>query len=121
LAPGKLAVLTEAESRGKDDRALAFESSGGLSRVNEGNSPEAQDTTKGRHPVWQCFPSVVPLNTPWVITHKVNAQKFPKVNAAGAKAFVEFMIAPETQKMIGDFGKDKFGQSLFFPDAGKQM
>ncbi len=52
---------------------------------------------------------------------EVNAEKFPKVNAAGAKAFVEFMVAPETQKMIGDFGKDKFGQSLFFPDAGKQM
>ena len=52
---------------------------------------------------------------------EVNAEKFPKVNAAGSKAFVEFMIAPETQKMIGNFGKDKFGQSLFFPDAGKQM
>ncbi len=52
---------------------------------------------------------------------EVNPAKFPKVNAAGAKAFVEFMIAPETQNMIGDFGKDKFGQSLFVPDAGKQM
>ncbi len=52
---------------------------------------------------------------------EVNHDKFSKVNAAGAKAFVEFMVAPETQKMIGDFGKDKFGQSLFFPDAGKQM
>jgi tungstate transport system substrate-binding protein len=52
---------------------------------------------------------------------EVNAEKFPKVNAGGSKAFVEFMIAPETQKMIGEFGKDKYGQSLFFPDAGKQM
>ena len=52
---------------------------------------------------------------------EVSAEKFPKVNAAGSKAFVEFMIAPETQKMIGDFGKEKFGGSLFFPDAGKQM
>lgn len=51
---------------------------------------------------------------------EVDSKKFPKVNAAGSKAFVEFMIAPETQKMIGDFGKDKFGQSLFFPDAGKE-
>jgi tungstate transport system substrate-binding protein len=52
---------------------------------------------------------------------EVNAEKFPKVNAAGSKAFVEFMVAPETQKMIGEFGKNKFGQSLFFPDAGKQL
>lgn len=52
---------------------------------------------------------------------EVNADKFSKVNSAGAKAFVEFMIAPETQKLIGDFGKDKFGGALFFPDAGKKM
>jgi len=52
---------------------------------------------------------------------QVNPEKFTKVNGKGSKAFVEFMIAPETQKMIGEFGKDKFGQSLFFPDAGKQM
>jgi tungstate transport system substrate-binding protein len=50
---------------------------------------------------------------------QVNPEKFTKVNGKGSKAFVEFMIAPETQKIIGDFGKDKFGQPLFFPDAGK--
>ena len=48
---------------------------------------------------------------------QVNPKKFDRVNAEGAKAFVEFMIRPSTQKMIGEFGKDKFGQSLFFPDA----
>ena len=52
---------------------------------------------------------------------QVNPERFSKVNADGAKAFVQFMIAPETQKTIGEFGKSKFGQSLFFPDAGKQM
>jgi tungstate transport system substrate-binding protein len=50
---------------------------------------------------------------------QVNPEKFTKVNGKGSKAFVEFMIAPETQKTTGDFGKDKFGQPLFFPDAGK--
>lgn len=50
---------------------------------------------------------------------QVNPRKFDKVNAEGAKAFVEFMISPRTQKMIGEFGKEKFGQSLFFPDAAK--
>ncbi|MFZ2445950.1 MAG: substrate-binding domain-containing protein [Syntrophobacteraceae bacterium] len=52
---------------------------------------------------------------------EVNQAKFAKVNAEGAKAFVEFMTAPETQKLIGAFGKEKFGEPLFFPDAGKQM
>ena len=52
---------------------------------------------------------------------EVNAEKFTKVNAKGAKAFVEFMVAPETQKVIAEFGKDKYGSPLFFPDAGKKM
>lgn len=52
---------------------------------------------------------------------QVNPEKFNKVNGPGARAFVDFMVAPETQKIIGEFGKDKFGQPLFFPDAGKQM
>lgn len=50
---------------------------------------------------------------------QVNPEKFPKVNAAGAKAFVEYMIAADTQKLISQFGVDKYGQALFFADAGK--
>lgn len=52
---------------------------------------------------------------------QVNPEKWPKVNADGAKAFVDFMINPDTQKTIGSFGTDKYGQALFFPDAGKKM
>jgi len=52
---------------------------------------------------------------------EVNPEKFGKVNAEGAHAFAEFMVNPETQKLIGEFGKDKFGEPLFFPDAGKKM
>lgn len=52
---------------------------------------------------------------------QVNPEKFAKVNADGGKAFVEFMVSPQTQRMIGEFGKEKFGQPLFFPDAGKTM
>jgi tungstate transport system substrate-binding protein len=50
---------------------------------------------------------------------EINPEKFGKVNAEGAKAFVDFMTSPQTQQLIGEFGKDKFGQPLFFPDAGK--
>ena len=57
------------------------------------------------------------LNYYHVIT--VSPAKFPKVNAAGANAFADYLVAPETQKLIGGFGADKFGQPLFFPDAGK--
>ncbi len=51
---------------------------------------------------------------------EVNPAKWPKVNAAGAKAFADFMVAKETQEIIKTFGVDKFGSPLFFPDAGKK-
>ena len=53
---------------------------------------------------------------------EVNPEKFSKVNAEGAKAFVDFITSPQTQKLIGEFGKGTvLGQPLFFPDAGKEM
>jgi tungstate transport system substrate-binding protein len=51
---------------------------------------------------------------------EVNSAKWPKVNAAGAKAFSAFMVSPKTQEIIGKFGVEKFGSPLFFPDAGKK-
>jgi tungstate transport system substrate-binding protein len=50
---------------------------------------------------------------------EVNPTKFPKVNAAGAKAFSDFMVSKKTQAFIGKFGVTKYGSPLFFPDAGK--
>lgn len=50
---------------------------------------------------------------------EVNPSKWPKVNAAGAKAFADFMVAKKTQAIIKTFGVKKFGAALFFPDAGK--
>jgi tungstate transport system substrate-binding protein len=51
----------------------------------------------------------------------VNPARFPngQINAAGGQAFAQFMVAPATQRVIGDFGKDRYGQALFVPDAGK--
>jgi tungstate transport system substrate-binding protein len=51
---------------------------------------------------------------------EVNPAKWPKVNAAGAKAFADFMVSKETQEIIKTFGVEKFGSALFFPDAGKK-
>jgi tungstate transport system substrate-binding protein len=41
----------------------------------------------------------------------------PGVNHALAQRFVEWLVAPDTQRAIGDFGKQRFGQSLFYPNA----
>ena len=51
---------------------------------------------------------------------EVNPANGPRVNSAGGKAFAEFMIAPQTQKVIRSFGVEKFGQPLFVPVAGKK-
>ena len=52
---------------------------------------------------------------------EVNSAKWPKANAAGAKAFADFMVSKNTQKIIKTFGVDKYGSPLFFPDAGKKV
>jgi tungstate transport system substrate-binding protein len=48
----------------------------------------------------------------------VNARKFPRVNEKDVKTFVAWLTSPEKgQKIIRDFGKDKFGAPLFFPNS----
>jgi tungstate transport system substrate-binding protein len=51
---------------------------------------------------------------------EVNPANGPRVNAAGGKAFAEFMLTSETQAVIKAFGVDKYGQPLFVPVAGKK-
>jgi tungstate transport system substrate-binding protein len=51
---------------------------------------------------------------------EANPANGPRVNSAGGRSFAHFMIAPETQKVIRNFGVEKFGQPLFVPVAGKK-
>ena len=57
------------------------------------------------------------LNIYHVMT--VNSEKFSKANQLGAKAFSDFLLSNEGQTLIANYGKDKYGQSLFFADGGK--
>ena len=45
----------------------------------------------------------------------VNPANHPGIHAEGAKRFADFLLSPETQKLIGEFGVDRFGQPLFYP------
>ncbi len=49
----------------------------------------------------------------------VNPEKHPNVKADLANKFVEWLLSPDTQAMIGGYGVDKFGQPLFYPNAQK--
>ena len=50
---------------------------------------------------------------------QVNPERFGAVNAAGAQAFVDFIVSAEAQALIAGFGVERFGSPLFVPDAGK--
>lgn len=45
---------------------------------------------------------------------EVNPEKNDQINNDGAKAFVEFMVSDDIQNVIEEFGKEEFGQSLFY-------
>jgi ABC-type tungstate transport system permease subunit len=48
---------------------------------------------------------------------RVNPARFPKTNAAGAQAFVDWLVSDEAQLLIKSFGVDRYGESLFFPNS----
>jgi tungstate transport system substrate-binding protein len=50
---------------------------------------------------------------------QVNPDKFDLVNAAGGKAFADFMVSEKGQQMIGAYVDKKSGKPLFIPDVGK--
>jgi tungstate transport system substrate-binding protein len=48
----------------------------------------------------------------------VNPQKFPRVNYADTLTFVKWLSHPgKGQRIVRDFGKDKYGSPLFFPNS----
>lgn len=49
----------------------------------------------------------------------VDPSKNDKINAEGAIAFQDWILSAETQKLIGEYGKDKYGIALFTPNASK--
>jgi tungstate transport system substrate-binding protein len=48
----------------------------------------------------------------------VNPKKHPGVNCEMANKFINFLVSDEGQEIIADFGKEKYGQQLFFPAKG---
>ena len=47
----------------------------------------------------------------------VNPEKNENINADGAKAFQEWIVSDETQKLIGEYGQEEYGEALFIPNA----
>jgi len=50
----------------------------------------------------------------------INPQKVPTVNIDMANNLISFLISPEIQEIIGNYGLKEFGKSLFTPCAGTE-
>lgn len=51
---------------------------------------------------------------------EVNPDNAPRVNNAGARAFAAFLVSTEGQRLIGEFGLERFGRALFVPNARRE-
>jgi tungstate transport system substrate-binding protein len=49
---------------------------------------------------------------------RVNSARFPRVNAADALRFVDWLSSDEAQGLIQRSGVDRYAEPLFFPNAG---
>lgn len=49
----------------------------------------------------------------------VNPARHPSVNYIMAMALIGWVTSPEGQRIIADFGKERYGSPLFYPDAIK--
>ncbi len=47
----------------------------------------------------------------------VNPDKYPKVNNKAANDFINWICSEKVQKIIAEYGKEKYGQALFIPNA----
>lgn len=47
----------------------------------------------------------------------VNPEKHDRINADGAKAFIDFMLSDEAKTFIGKYGTEKYGEPLFIYDG----
>src|SRR5213083_440732 len=70
----------------------------------------------------QLFPMVEGDSLLYNVYHvlELNPKNASRINVVGGKALADFLVTPETQRLIGEYGKSRFGQSLFVPDAGKE-
>ena len=50
---------------------------------------------------------------------RVNPAKFPAIHKDEALRFADWVVSDEAQMIIRDFGKDKYGQPLFFPNSAQ--
>ena len=65
------------------------------------------------------FENAPALENPYSVI-VVDPSRHKLTHAAEADEFADFLLQPATQQLISDFGKNEFGEPLFFPAASSQ-
>jgi len=86
--------------------------------ANDGDAYTLMDsatfaTLKERLQIVELFRDASEPNVYSVI--RLNAERLDKVNEETADAWVEFMTSERARRLIAEFGRDEFGESLFEP------
>jgi tungstate transport system substrate-binding protein len=50
----------------------------------------------------------------------IDSRRFSWVDAAGARRLKDYLVSPQTQAAVAAWGREKFGRSIFVPDAVKR-
>jgi tungstate transport system substrate-binding protein len=58
-----------------------------------------------------------PILLNYIAVIDVNPQRFPDVNAEGARKFIEWLCSLEAQEIIRTFKVEVYGEPLFFPNS----
>jgi tungstate transport system substrate-binding protein len=52
----------------------------------------------------------------YIAVIRMSPAKFPRANAVEARAFVDWLVSDEAQRLIKSFGVNQYGESLFVPN-----
>jgi tungstate transport system substrate-binding protein len=58
-----------------------------------------------------------PVLLNYIAVIRVNPAKLPTVNSDGARAFQDWLVSEEAQRIIKGFEVDRYGEPLFFPNS----
>jgi len=76
-------------------------------------------TDRATYLAWRDRLQLVPLVEGDTLLYNVYHVMEARQGGAGARALAEFFVSADAQAIIAEFGKARFGQPLFIPDAGR--
>src|SRR2546427_9298589 len=69
----------------------------------------------------QLFPMVEGDSLLYNVYHVLglNPKNASRINVVGGKGLADFLVTPQTPRLIGEYGQSRFGPSPFWPGPGE--